>query len=246
MLCLIVDWELESNESCPRPVLSSTSSTWSLVRFWPAKIGEGSSFLGEIFENNVRLVGVPATESDCLFWCAGDRHVLVSFSPKMRRPSLIGLKGIVVDCISRRLRVQLRSGEGVMDQKDRKMHDVAGEVGSGSGASTRETNTDNWYSRDKGRSEENRRWKSKRKKRKKEEVECENSKTSKSAEQEKRRKKRARQSRIEPPRLLALYSIEHGRGLHSVWSCWARVHGLREVISCKLWVINSLCLHNWI
>jgi len=37
------------------------------------------------------------------------------------------------------LKVQLRSEERVRDQKDRKTHDVAGEVGSGSGPSTRES-----------------------------------------------------------------------------------------------------------
>lgn len=98
----MVGWELDSRESsglCPRPVLISTSSTWSLVRFWPANMGDGSSFLGETLVNSVRLVGVPTAESDCLLWWAGERHVLVSFSPRIRRPSLIGLKGIVVGCI---------------------------------------------------------------------------------------------------------------------------------------------------
>lgn len=138
MLCLTVDWELASCEpggSCPRPVLTSTSSTCSLVRFWPAKMGEGSSFLGETFVKSVRLVGVPATESDCLLWWAGERHALVSFSPRIRRPSLAGLKGIVADCMLEGMWDWVEVGGRVGVKKDRKIHAAAGEVGSGPGKS---------------------------------------------------------------------------------------------------------------
>lgn len=62
-------------------------------------MGEGRSFLGDAVENRVRLTGVVATARFCLLGWAGERHALESFSPRMRRPSLIGLNGIDVACI---------------------------------------------------------------------------------------------------------------------------------------------------
>lgn len=78
-------------------MFSSVSSTWSLVRFWPANIGEGSSFRGEV-AIDVRFTGVLMTGKECLV-CAGDMHALESFSPRIRRPSLTGLNCTAVEFI---------------------------------------------------------------------------------------------------------------------------------------------------
>lgn len=112
-------------------------------------MGEGRSFLGETFVNSVRLVGVPTTESDCLLWWAGERHALVSFSPRMRRPSLIGLKGIVVDCIMRRMWDQLRSGEVLGSRESERYTPWRG--GSGLGTGTGDRNRGNTRVRDTNR-----------------------------------------------------------------------------------------------
>lgn len=87
----------ESSRSIAGSVFSSVSSTWSLVRFWPANIGEGSSFRGEV-AIDVRFTGVLMTGKECLV-CAGDKHALESFSPRIRRPSLTGLNCTAVEFI---------------------------------------------------------------------------------------------------------------------------------------------------
>lgn len=53
-------------------------------------MGEGRSFLGEV-AIDIRLTGVPMAGNDGLACVAGDRHAFESFSPRIRRPSLIGL-----------------------------------------------------------------------------------------------------------------------------------------------------------
>jgi hypothetical protein len=66
-------------------------------------MGEGRSFLGDAAVDT-RLVGVPVAEKESFGRLAGDRHALVFFSPRMRRPSLTGLKGNCVDCMIEALR----------------------------------------------------------------------------------------------------------------------------------------------
>lgn len=66
-------WELGSRESsdvslslrgaCTSALFKSVSSTCSLVRFWPAKIGDGSSFLGDVTANSARLTGLPVADA---------------------------------------------------------------------------------------------------------------------------------------------------------------------------------------
>lgn len=60
----------------------------------------------------------------------------------------------------------MRSEERVGDQKDRKTHDVAGGSGLGIGTVHARINTNNRYSRDKGRNDDDRKWKSKKEKKK--------------------------------------------------------------------------------
>lgn len=89
--------------------------------------------MGDVFMNKDRLTGVVATESGCLLWWAGERHALVSFSPRMRRPSLTGLNWIEVDCMLERAlrpRVCRRGGCRAVSRSRKK--DTSG-GGSGAG-----------------------------------------------------------------------------------------------------------------
>lgn len=48
---------------------------------------------------DARLTGVPMTGNEGFLCVAGDRHVLESFSPRIRRPSLTGLNRVEVEFI---------------------------------------------------------------------------------------------------------------------------------------------------
>ena len=63
-----------------------------MVRFRPAKDGDGRSFLlgdAEEYPDRGRLTGDDAASTFRLR--AGDRHALAGFSPRIRLPSLTGL-----------------------------------------------------------------------------------------------------------------------------------------------------------
>ena len=96
-----VDWTPscgEDSRTCTCPRFSPLSSTWSRVRFWPANIGEGRSFLGEV-AIGIRLIGVPMAGNDGLACVAGGRHAFESLSPRICRPSLRGLNCTEVEFI---------------------------------------------------------------------------------------------------------------------------------------------------
>ena len=61
-------------------------------------MGEGRSFLGEV-AIDIRLTGVPMAGNDGLACVAGDKHAFESFSPRIRRPSLMGLNCTEVEFI---------------------------------------------------------------------------------------------------------------------------------------------------
>lgn len=76
-------------------------------------MGEGRSFLGEV-AIEIRLTGVPMAGNDGLACVAGDRHAFESFSPRIRRPSLIGLN--CTDCTEVELIMELKDSAQVVSR----------------------------------------------------------------------------------------------------------------------------------
>lgn len=76
-------------------------------------MGEGRSFLGE-GAIEIRLTGVLMAGNDGLAWVAGDRHAFESFSPRIRRPSLIGLN--CTDCTEVEFIVELKDSTQVVSR----------------------------------------------------------------------------------------------------------------------------------